>query len=1006
MFSDEEIKEFRAESQELLELAEKTFLLIDGDQDYQLLCNEAFRVFHNLKGASGMMGMDALQKHMHNMENLLTYYKSRPEMPKDKVDVFLKGIDVAKHLLSDPEFSFDSSIYVLSEVKENESAEKSFNVLDFPSENYNVSDETLAEFIAENQEICSRLANSFVQAEKEPQNRELIDSIYRDMHTVKGSSQLFGFKVLGDFTHAFENSLDAVRSGQLPITKSIVDRYLSSLSEIEKMIELLKNRKSLEPLAYNLDRMINAIPSGESEIHELTVAQSAPPASTLPSSINMTENKNTSTGVEDKEANSSIRVSVGLLDKLMNLMGEMVLVRNQVLQYSSGSDDLEFLNLSQRLNVVTGEIQNEMMKTRMQPIGNILSKFNRVVRDLSRSLNKKIELVLEGTETELDKSLLEAVKDPLTHIIRNSCDHGLETPEERRAAGKTDGGKIQVRSYHEGGQVVIEIKDDGRGLHREKILNKAVEKGIVTTEKAKTLRDDEIVQLIFAPGFSTATVVTNVSGRGVGMDVVKTNIEKIGGSIELSSRQGQGTEIKLKIPLTLAIVPAMIVLASKSYLAIPQVKLVELVRIDPTHASEDKIEMMQENPVLLLRGQILPLVDLNDVLYGQNQREVVNTSVSIVVVRADTGKFGLIVDEIFETADIVVKPLSRVLKSLSYLSGAAVIGDGSVALILDINGIARDKMTSTISQKESMEFASGASREVSIDSQEYLLFKVNSPTRHSFVMNYVHRLEEFKANQIEYSGLQPVVRYRDRILPLFDLNKCLGYESVPLKNREILPVVVVEKSGGIYGICVDQIIDVFSSSRDVEQSNSGIPGIVGNISREDEVVVLVDPFLVIDHSEGRAVVPSVRSEERARRKDKSVHGGSKQPQVLFVEDTPFFRRHICKILESAGFKVSVANNGREALDLLNSSSFSFDIILSDIEMPKMNGFQFMEEVRKYEHYKNTPAIAISTRADDVYRKKGGEAGFTAYLEKLNPEHLLETINDCMSQSNSKWGDVA
>ena len=741
-FSEEDLKEFKVEALEILDGAESKFFSMESGGDYRSLFDSVFRTFHNLKGASGMMELHVLQAHVHELETILMGFKEQDSIPKNYISLFLRGIDGARSILDGKEIQFnfnaneDSSSAAAPVLPTEFTTPKIENPIQF-----DCNSAALNEFLAEGAEIVERISTQLRLMENNAKTAETINNLYRDIHSLKGAAHLFGFAHLGNIAHVMETNMEPVRDGVVAPTKELIDHCYASLRTIEAEMEnILKNKPTPQVTAETKVEVKMEVKPDEKE----------------------------------SEAGSSIRVPVALLDNLMTLMGEMVLVRNQVIQFSNDSEDLDFLNLSKRLNLVTSEIQGEMMKTRMQPIGNVLSKYHRMVRDLSQELKKSISLQLSGSETELDKSLLESIKDPLTHIVRNSCDHGIETPEIRRNSGKAEQGNISIRSYHEGGQVVIEVADDGKGLHKEALIKKALEKGLITQAQVATLSEKDTFNLIFAPGFSTAAVVTNVSGRGVGMDVVRTNIEKIGGTVELNSIQGKGTTTKIKIPLTLAIIPALIVKSGNETFAIPQVKLEELVRVDQS-SSENKIEYLHGSPVYRLRGNILPLVDLNKVL-GLSPRKIENNSVNnIAVLTGDQCSFGLIVDEIQDTADIVVKPLNRLLRSLQVYSGATILGDGSIALILDIHGLS--KVAHIESGKENQN-AHATKQTSTVDYQEYLLVRLNSPTKHAIVLGYVNRLEEFKRADIEVSGKSKVIRYGKTILPIISVNKMLGYCTV------------------------------------------------------------------------------------------------------------------------------------------------------------------------------------------------------------------------------------
>lgn len=861
----------------------------------------------------------------------------------------------------------------------------------------NSMDSALIEYLAECDELSQRVDDGLRLLEKGMATSETIDSLYRDIHTIKGSSQLFGFKQVGELAHAMESSLEPVRLGQLKIENDLIDLLLKSLDLIDKLIQSIKEHKKEMDASSEVSSLLASLVQKNSTAIMATQILS-PVEASMPSPASASTPTPASTAApaasptsETGDLSSSIRVPVTLLDRLMNLMGEMVLVRNQVLQYASQSDHLEFLNLSQRLDVVTSEIQGEVMKTRMQPIGNILSKFHRVTRDLAKELNKKIELSLIGVETELDKTLLEAVKDPIMHIVRNSCDHGLETVEDRRAAGKDVTGRITVRSFHEGGQVIVEISDDGRGLNKEKLIKKAIEKGLITNEKASQLSERDAFGLIFAPGFSTAEAVTNVSGRGVGMDVVKNNIEGIGGIVEVQSQVDRGTTTRLKIPLTLAIVPAMIVRCGEGQFAIPQVKLVELVRVEKGDEAQ-KIEMLQGKQVYRLRGNILPLVNLSEVLNIPQSENISTDVTNIVVLSAEGTLFGLIVDEVLDTAEVVVKPLSSFLKTLLAYSGATVLGDGSVALILDIAGIAQMKK---LNDESNNKVKSSEEDDKKIrDEQEFLLFKLNSPTKHAIPLNLVHRLEEFKQKDIEYSGQQRFVRYRNSALPIVSLNDFLGLPAGP--KKESLSVIVTQKTSKLFGIEVDEIFDVLNTHAQMDDGFADRPGIFGNLVTSSELIVVVDTLKILDDVAKSLSAGGASTSVTELNVVKKATG-----KILFAEDTAFFRRHVGKLLEGVGYEMTYCENGYEAMQVLEKAKPNdFDIILSDIEMPKMNGLQFAEAVRANERWKHIPMIALTTKFNANHIEEGKKAGFNSYMEKLKAEILLNELNMLLNQRKS------
>lgn len=1068
MLSAEELQEFKTEALELLETAEKSLLKLDEGATFEPEYNAIFRTFHNLKGAAGMMEFVALQSHMHSLENILTRFKETGAIPKEYIDLFLRGIDATRTILDGKEvqFNFEVSASVSAETPASAladspiaSSEKSLTtestqkapMEDSPAEHLqsvanesqnastkqskseNSAPETAAaglqesmlqEFLSEGEECIERIFHTIEKIQHGQKNEGHIDQVYRDIHSLKGSAYLLGFQTLGELSHVMEDALAPIRDQKRDLNTTEYDSLCEGIGLIEKMFGVIKNKSNQFPVE-EVQKLISKIQkkenieqkerieqkgevplatpkqeSGSAAVETVAPEKKVTPASNPISAASAPVAE--AQDAEKAEANSTVRVPVGLLDKLMTLVGEMVLVRNQVIQYSSKSDDLAFLNLSQRLNVVTGEIQGEMMKTRMQPIGNILNKFQRVVRDISKDLKKKIELEVEGADTELDKTLLEAIKDPLTHIVRNSCDHGIESPEVRQGKGKSEVGHLKIRAFHEGGQVIVEIRDDGKGLHRDVLVKKALEKGILSAEKANTISDREAMNLIFAPGFSTAAQVTNLSGRGVGMDVVRSNVEKIGGSVELDSQPDRGTCIKLKIPLTLAIVPAMIVRSANEQYAIPQIKLVELVRVEKS-GQEDKIEYLQGKPVYRLRGNLLPLLDLKAVMGipGHDTKKFTEEAeaVNIVVLQSEKNQFGLIVDEIQDTADIVVKPLNRLLKSLAIYSGATVLGDGSVALILDVAGLAAKQFRAKEGKEDSLKagLEDQAQMKKTEESQEFLMFRVNSPTKHAVFLGYVHRLEEFKASSIELSGSQKVVRYRNAILPIISVSESLGYPTTAKKESDVVPVIVTQRSGKFYGFEVSEILDVFTTENSVDASIADRPGIIGNLVTEEEVVTVIDPNQLLGNLQQK-LPPSFQKlptknklveVPKPEKLNTSEVGGIR---ILFAEDTAFFRKHVSGVLTRAGFHVTCMNNGEEAFAELQSKPVGYyPIVLSDIEMPKMTGLELASQIRKDNRWNEVLLIALTTKGSEADRQKGIQAGFNLYLEKLDPQELLSSL---------------
>jgi two-component system chemotaxis sensor kinase CheA len=972
-----EMEEFKTEILETIDRAEQALLEFDqlpDNQSSHSLYDEVFRAYHNIKGAAGMMEWEELQHHVHQLENVLMQSKQTASIPKHLISWFLKGNDVTRLIMDGKPHQFDyntdtEKAAIHGSKEESKVIEK--------------KDQLPEEFVSEMNERFDRVSETLLKIETEKGDKDLLDSLYRDIHTIKGDVQLFNLEGASLLSHSMENTLESSRGLEhFEMESSHISTLLMCVDLLKSCVLNPNDEDMLKEVHFMISLLAPFTQVTQKEKQELKIVPKEFGAGSIERSSSLTQPV-ANHSAESEKTDTSIRVQVSLLDKLMTLMGEMVLVRNQVLQYSNKTDDLEFLNLSQKLDVVTSELQEETMKTRMQPIGNILNKFQRVVRDLSGSLNKKINLNLYGIETELDKTLIEAVKDPLTHIVRNACDHGIETPEARLRSNKSETGTITIKAYHEGGQVIVDISDDGKGLNREKLTKKAIEKGIIDQAKAEKMSDREVHNLIFAPGFSTAEKVTNVSGRGVGMDVVKSNIEKIGGMVDISSSEGNGTKITLKIPLTLAIVPAMIIRSDNHRFAIPQVKLVELVRIERT-----AIEYVQGRPVYRLRGNILPLLCLKEVL-GTGKLSELDEAINIVVLNSDTHLFGMVVDEILDTADIVVKPLARFLKSISIYSGATVLGDGSVAFIMDIVGIAQkhlglasQEFLKSVSDKYANDFDSG------MEEREFVLVGLGTAAKHAIPLSVVNRMEEVKTSSIEMSGHQRVIRYRGGILKLINLNEVLGYE-VRTEKEDITQVVVINSDGQTFGLEVDQIIDVLMTRDFLDDSVSTHDAIVGNLVTSNEIIVVIDVDKINEMTQTKKILRSLPDLNTVTSK------------ILFVEDTEAIRTKVAKGLIENGYQVEVAIDGVDGLRKIAEHKCNFDLIISDIEMPKMNGYDFVKKIRSIGQLKEIPIIAFTTKNTPADLQQAKEAGFTTFLEKNKSRLLNLLISECISTKKRK-----
>ncbi|MBM7516382.1 chemotaxis protein CheA [Nocardioides nitrophenolicus] len=720
--------------------------------------------------------------------------------------------------------------------------------------------EIIAEFLVESHENLDQLDRDLVELEQQPDSRERLSSIFRTIHTIKGTSGFLAFNRLEQLTHVGETLLSRLRDGEVVMTPPIAEGLLSMVDTVRALLDGIERTGRDTDPAVDVDPVVAVIEgllAADSVTEEPDVSPAAPSVTepappeqeyVEPQPEPEPEPEPQPEPVSDEPwdgterravVDASVRVDVDLLDDLVDLVGELVLTRNQLLQRSLGSADAELVRASQRLDLVASELQESIMKTRMQPIGQVWSKLPRVVRDLSHQLGREVELVMDGHETELDRSLLEAVKDPLTHLVRNSLDHGIEPPDVRRAAGKPGKGTLSLRAYHESGQVVVEISDDGKGIDPVAIGAVAVERGVVTRDQLARMDQRDVLGLIFRPGFSTAAAVSNISGRGVGMDVVRTNIERIGGSVDVSSEPGRGTTTRVRIPLTLAIIPALVVGEGGERYAIPQANLVELVRIEGDDLRR-QVEDLAGAPVLRLRGRLLPLVSLAETLGGAAPED---EALTVVVLQSDEVRFGLCVSEVHDTQEIVVKPIGRQLKALTMYAGATIMGDGRVALILDVAGIAGTVGVGA-TQQEALD-----GRAAAIDDRTALLvLEVADGRRAALPLAAVARLEEFGRDRVERSGASEVVQYRDGILPLVRLASAIGLPDTSDQGEQISVVVHETGAGaGAVGIVIDRVLDVVEVT--ISASEVGRrTGVTGSAVVQDRVTDLVDLEAVVARS--------------------------------------------------------------------------------------------------------------------------------------------------------------
>jgi two-component system chemotaxis sensor kinase CheA len=896
-------------------------------------------------------------------------------------------------------------------------------------------DDLLREFLTETGESLDTVDNQLVRFEQEPNNAKILDNIFRLVHTIKGTCGFLGLPRLEALAHAGETLMGKFRDG-MPVKAEAVTLILGSIDRIKEILAGLEATET-EPegndqdLIVQLHQMVEqgmramsapaspvasapaspvasspvapAAPAqpereqgtltyqvlerqlrpGEVSLDDLerafreTEAEVAPPPAPKPAPLKEAKPVSKKAFLEpeatdgDRVANQSIRVNVDTLEHLMTMVSELVLTRNQLLEISRRNEDTEFKVPLQRLSNVTAELQEGVMKTRMQPIGNAWQKLPRIVRDLSSELGKQIELEMHGADTELDRQVLDLIKDPLTHMVRNSADHGLETPAERSAVGKPEQGTIRLSAYHEGGHIIICIADNGRGLNTARIKAKAVANGLVTEADLEKMTEAQIHKFVFAPGFSTAAAVTSVSGRGVGMDVVRTNIDQIGGTIDIKSVAGQGSSVTVKIPLTLAIVSALIVEAAGDRFAIPQLAVIELVRARAN--SEHRIERIKDTAVLRLRNKLLPLMHLKKLLKIDDGTSSDPENGFIVVTQVGSQTFGIVVDGVFHTEEIVVKPMSTKLRHIEMFSGNTILGDGAVIMIIDPNGIAKALGTSVEAgheiADENAAMRAGAAEQLT----SLLVFRAGSTQPKAVPLALVTRLEEIAADKLELSNGRHMVQYRDQLMPLVQM------AGVSVATSGVQPILVFADDGRSMGLVVDEIIDIVEERLHIEVAGGG-EGILGSAVIKGQATEVID----VGH-----FLPMAFADWFSRKEMRPSAGAQ---SVLLVDDSAFFRNMLAPVLKAAGYRVRVAPNAQEGLEALRSGQ-AFDVVLTDIEMPDMNGFEFAETIRADQHLNAMPIIALSSMVSPAAIERGRLAGFHDYVAKFDRPGLIAALKE-------------
>ena len=1065
---DETLQVYIDESIEHLADIENDLLAIEeagADLDEDLV-NKVYRAAHSIKGGAGFMGLTNIKDLTHEMENILGMIRSREMVPNSEViNILLLASDVLRNLVNNLSTSNEVDILehieALKAIAQGTSSQKTEEPVPMEAS----SGEADISFPG-GEPVFKVAINDFSDIRAEGKciyliEMELIQDIHEKDKTPSGlldemlnTGSILDSKIDVDAVGELEEEGPPKRIPFVALFASILKpNDINALFEIdEKRIFELAEDMTVRPISEPappepiVSEAVEPRHDTEGPIAMEELAASEPPVEEEPVEqnevhINAPEQKDTeekaSSDASAIAAEANLRVNVILLDSLMTLAGELVLGRNQLLQSIATNDQRVLENAGQRIDLITSELQEAIMLTRMQPIGNVFNKFPRVVRDLAGNLGKQVKLDLQGKEVELDKTIIEAINDPLTHLVRNSVDHGIEKPEDRKKMRKNITGSVLLRAYHEAGQVSIEISDDGRGLDGNKLAAAAVAKGLITEDQAKAMSDKERVNLIFLPGFSTADKVTDVSGRGVGMDVVKTNLDKLGGVVDIDSSIGKGTTINIKLPLTLAIIPSQIISTGGERYAIPQVNMEELLRI-PADQVKKRVEKVGDAEVVRLRGDLLPLIKLADIIgveltyldpeenelksdrrkniadrrsrksplfnedsfereqaNGDSQLEVsddnlsprkrddrryhADSALNIVVVSTGAMKYGLVVDQLHDSEEIVVKPLGRDLKQCKGYAGATIMGDGRVALILDVANLAlMAELTSLDSTDRAAEVAEENAK-IKDDKQSLLLFRSSEVEQFGVSLNQVQRIEKIKVTDIEEVGGKRIMQYRGGSLPLFSIDEVAQVK--PLEDREDILVIVFTIAEREIGLLAIGPVDAVETALDVDEMSLKQPGILGSAIIGKHTTQLVDVFGLV-----HTVKPEWFPEGDAGR-----HSSKEAATILFAEDSDFFRNQVKSFMEEDGYNVIEAEDGMIAWDLLQENADKISLVVTDIEMPNLNGFELTRMIRQDERYSDLPVVALTTLASDEDISKGKDIGINDYQIKLDKEKLMTSV---------------
>jgi two-component system, chemotaxis family, sensor kinase CheA len=1033
----EMLQMFLEEAREHITGLEPDLLRLEGEMaspDKELI-NSIFRAVHSLKGSAGFFGFEKITQLSHAMENLLALVREGKLAPTSQmVSVLLSSTDKLSLMIQDIDNS--DSINIAKELENlailqsGEAGAKIQLTLDgqdpLPDKiarEFQVEVSLLKEAISHGHFLYA--VRAFTKKDMKDKGKAPLDYLrevqklgsligsYSDISEIKGFDDVRNQDIAFVFLFSSVLEPDLIALGLEVPEEQIQELRIPEFERHAKhdaRAELLPigNRLPQEPASVGIMPPAppqastpepTPIPTPPPSPAPISEPQSAPAPEPvyepelqpMPEPIFEQEPQSAEDDAairaaagaakESTAQKETLRVGVTLLNDLMTLAGELVLARNQLLRMASevAKSVPGLQSVLQDVDMTTTMLQGKIMDTRMQPVSLVFNKFPRLIRDLQSKLGKKIQLEILGGDVDLDKSIIESLSDPLTHLVRNSADHAIELPDERKKFGKPETGTIWLKAYHEGGKVNIDVIDDGRGIDIDKVLKKAIERGMVSEAEGKRMGKKDVFAFLFAPGFSTAAKVSDVSGRGVGMDVVKTNIEKLGGSVSFDSKTGEGTTVNLKLPLTLAIIPSLIVTVQEHHFAAPQVSLKEIVRIKLDGASNDDnlgIEMVNEAPVLRLRRKLLPLVYLEQVL-GMPPRPDKQEVVRILVLQHDENEFGLVVDEIFDSEEIVVKPIPRFFKHCQAYAGTTIMGDGSVSLILDVGGIATmSKLNFAGLKEQSKILIHEADRKTSDERQSLLLFENASDEYFALNLDLIKRIEKIPLANLDVVGDKEYIEHEGKSLQVLRMERFLPVRSADNQGDSIY-VIIPKLIENPMGIVAHRIIDSLEVSSKIDTENIAAKGLIGSALINNHVVLFPDIYEIIEMADPEKAVKYRATSDHKKR-------------VLLIEDAPFFRALESQYLDSAGFRVDTAVDGLDGLK--KAAQNQYDLFVVDIIMPRLDGYEFVKQVRRDPNLKDIPAIALTTLSSEESRARAREAGFNAYEIKIHKDKLLETVH--------------